>query len=62
MKNIASKPIWHSKTFWLGLATLALSILDFTQTLELPKGVYGIIGISIIVLRYFTSKPVTIIN
>jgi hypothetical protein len=60
MKSINSKPFWKSRTMWLGMATLGLSILEFTKTLDLPVGVYGLIGIGIIVLRYFTSKPVTL--
>jgi len=60
MKNIASKPIWKSRTMWLGLATLVLSILEFTKTLNMGSGTIAVIGILIIILRYFTSKPVTI--
>ncbi|KKM96675.1 hypothetical protein LCGC14_1175690 [marine sediment metagenome] len=61
------KSTFQSKTVWLGLATLALSILAFFQgeewVKEYPKVVAGIgsaIGFITIVLRFFTSKTMAL--
>lgn len=62
-----TEKIWESRTIWVGVLTLLISIFGFLQGEEwiatYPKVVAGIgtiVGIAAIVLRYLTKKPIKI--
>ena len=58
---VTSKPWWQSKTNWLGILTLAGSILGIvTKLVPVSAGVTGAaVGIINIVLRiWFTNVPI----
>lgn len=48
-------PWYKSKTMWLGAITTLLGVLDYLQTLPLPPGLLGIIGVLVIGLRMVTT-------
>lgn len=62
---VPSKKLWESKTVWLGIATILLSILEgVVDLVDLSGTQYawatGVIGALIILLRYVTKQPVTV--
>lgn len=59
---VPTKSILRSKTFWLGVATFALALVDFVDLLELPAAekILVALGPAIILLRQITKQPVTV--
>lgn len=54
-----TKPIWRSKSFWVGLAAAILPMLSSVQELliDYPKTV-SVLGVIIVALRWVTGQPV----
>ena len=48
IEQIASKKIWASKTFWLGLATIAIAGFEFWRDNTVSPNVIAVLGILII--------------
>lgn len=59
---VSTKSILKSKTFWLAIAAAILSLADVVDMLDLPaaESVLGILAPLLVVLRYYTSQPVTV--
>lgn len=56
-----SKHLLKSKTYWFGLAVAALPLLQSLAEVEtLPSWILGVIGGTIILLRWLTSSAVTL--
>lgn len=60
-----SKSAWYSKMNWLGLITIIIGICEYLKVnvdvLQEPSssGIITVVtGVLIIILRYFTTKPV----
>jgi hypothetical protein len=60
IEQIASKPIWKSKTMWLGLATTCLAGFEFWRDNTVSPNVIAVLGILIMGLRYMTTKPLSL--
>lgn len=59
----AAKNTLMSRTNWMGIALILLATLDqFTAVFggQVPSWVMGVIGVVVMVLRQFTTKPVSI--
>ena len=57
-----SKALWRSKTLWIAIANIALSLDPFVQKWisENPGLASSIISATFIALRFVTTKPVVV--
>jgi hypothetical protein len=64
MTTVISKSLFASKVFWLGVAQLAVGVIDLVKTnvLESETAAWGAVvsGALTIVLRLLTKQPVTL--
>lgn len=60
IKNISSKPFWHSKTMWVNFLTLTLGILEIIRSNTISPNVLVLIAVINLVLRFMTSTPVSL--
>lgn len=59
----AAKNTFLSRTNWMGIGLILLSMLDqFTAVFggQVPSWVMGVIGVVVMILRQFTTQPVSI--
>lgn len=63
------KPAWYSKLNWLGIFTIIIGIseylklnLDVLQSHDWNSVINVVIGLLIIILRYFTSAPIATVQ
>lgn len=61
------KPIWQSKTFWLGLLGTIAGTLEYLggsqfvqQYPQVAAGIMTVVGVLTIILRIFTTVPVSL--
>jgi hypothetical protein len=61
----APKPVWQSKTFWLGVATTVAGVALYfsdpahTPTLTVSSVALAVVGVTNVILRvWFTAAPI----
>ena len=55
-----TKPWYKSKTVWLGLATVAVGVLEYLETIALPSWGYAVVGALLVALRMVSNGAVTV--